>query len=276
MPYDDKLIAAPLVKKSAYIAHYQADLLFPIARQNNRLALNVPAVLPFQGCDVWNGYELSWLNAKGKPVVAYAEFIVPCNTPNLIESKSFKLYLNSFNNTRFNSFEEVESVLRKDLSAATDGSVAVKLMPLNVAPMQLTRQLSGTSLDELDIECDTYSLQTNYLRIESDAIVTETLTSDLVKANCLVTNQPDWGSIQISYTGKQISHEGLLKYLISFRNTNEFAEQFAEHVFMDIYNFCQPEKLCVYARFTRRGGLDINPYRANYAVELENVRLFRQ
>jgi 7-cyano-7-deazaguanine reductase len=165
MPYDDKLVETPLVKKPAYIAHYQADLLFPIARQNNRSALNVPAVLPFQGYDIWNGYELSWLNAKGKPVVAYAEFIVPCDTPHLIESKSFKLYLNSFNNTRFASFDEVENVLRKDLSAATGGSVAVKLMAVNFAPMQIVRRLSGILLDELDIECDTYTLHPNYLNI---------------------------------------------------------------------------------------------------------------
>lgn len=267
---------APLGKVSTYVSNYQPDLLFPIARQLNRDALGIHDTLPFQGYDFWNAFELSWLNPKGKPVVAAAEFIISCESLNLIESKSFKLYLNSFNNTIFSSFAEVEQVLIRDLSAAAGASVSVKLIPLSHPTEIIRPQFGGVSLDELDIECDTYAIQPSYLTTENQ-ILTETLHSDLLKSNCLVTGQPDWGSIQIIYTGKKINHAGLLKYIVSFRNINEFGEQCVERIFKDIMQHCQPEKLFVYARYTRRGGLDINPYRANYSiVDIDNIRLFRQ
>lgn len=267
---------APLGKKSTYVSEYQPDLLFPIERKIKRADIGIHDHLPFQGADVWNGFELSWLNSKGKPVVAAAEFIIPADSSHLIESKSFKLYLNSFNNSRFDSFAAVEQLLIKDLSAAAHKPISVKLFALAKAPSKVVPRLTGLCLDELDVTCDTYTITPAYLKTET-AIVTETLYSDLLKSNCLVTGQPDWGSVQITYTGKKIDHDGLLKYIVSFRNHDEFGEHCVERIFMDISKLCQPEKLFVYARYTRRGGLDINPYRANYAVDMpENDRLIRQ
>ncbi len=266
---------APLGKQSSYIAIYQPDLLFPIPRQGKRDEIGVTGALPFQGGDFWNAFEISWLNSKGKPQVAMAEFLIPCESPNIIESKSFKLYLNSFNNTAFESFSIVATTLKRDLSQAAGADVIVKLMPLTQAQEHISAHFSGICLDELDISCDTYTTEPAFLTTENST-VTETVYSDLLKSNCLVTGQPDWGSVQITYTGKKINHEGLLRYLVSFRNHNEFHEQCVERIFMDISRQCAPEKLLVYARYTRRGGLDINPYRANYPVNVDNTRLCRQ
>lgn len=270
-----ELKQAPLGQKSTYISQYQRDLLFPVPRKHNRDKIGLQASLPFQGRDVWNAFELSWLNAKGKPVVAGAELSLPCESANIIESKSFKLYLNSFNNTAFASFAEVEKILIRDLSEAAGAPFAVKLFSLVEAPAKLALQLEGTCIDDLDIACDTYTIHPAYLTCEKP-IVTETLYSDLLKSNCLVTGQPDWGSVQITYTGKKMAREGLLKYIVSFRDVNEFAETCVERIFMDVSKHCQPEKLLVTIRFTRRGGLDINPYRANYPVNIKNERLWRQ
>lgn len=274
---DQLLESSPLGKTQTYIDHYQPDLLFPISRHQKReaIGINIKLGLPFQGRDIWNAYELSWLNAKGKPIVAYGEFYIPCESPQLIESKSFKLYLNSFNQTVFRSFAEVENVLIEDLSKATGALISVKLLPIWEMKKNIAVLFEGESLDKLDIDCDTYLPFPQYLQTDHQ-IVTETLYSDLLKSNCLVTGQPDWGSIQVSYTGRKIQREGLLKYIISFRKHNEFHEQCVERIFMDIMKYCAPEKCVVYARYTRRGGLDINPYRANYPIEINNERLFRQ
>lgn len=266
---------APLGKVVDYISHYQRDLLFPIPRKMKREEIGIASSLPFQGGDIWNAFELSWLNTKGKPVVAIAQFIFPCESTHIIESKSFKLYLNSFNNTLFDSFASVEKILIHDLSEAAGAVVNVKLIPLKQCDEKITMHFDGICLDDLDIACDTYTIHPDYL-ITHQETVTETLYSDLLKSNCLVTGQPDWASIQIIYTGKKIQHEGLLKYLVSFRNHNEFHEQCIERIFVDITTHCQPEKLFVYGRYTRRGGLDINSYRANYVVETKNIRLIRQ
>jgi 7-cyano-7-deazaguanine reductase len=269
------LLDAPLGQQSLYIDEYQPDLLFPIPRKNKRDEIGITGKLPFHGSDFWNAFELSWLNAKGKPVVAMAEFNIACESHNIIESKSFKLYLNSFNNTVFDSFTNVENTLIRDLSNAAGTAVGVKLLPLAKTDESIFRHFSGTSLDDLDIQCDTYTTEPAFLSAENE-VVTETVYSDLLKSNCLVTGQPDWGSVQITYAGKKIRHEGLLKYLVSFRNHNEFHEQCVERIFVDIIRQCAPEKLFVYARYTRRGGLDINPYRANYPVNVDNSRLCRQ
>lgn len=268
--------SAPLGKQATYISQYQKDLLFSIPRQLNRDEIGIHGKLPFQGQDIWNAFELSWLNAKGKPIVAAAEFIIPCESPNLIESKSLKLYLNSFNNTSFDSLSSVEKIIRDDLSDAAGATVGVHLIPLSAAPQLTSYHFDGIYLDDLDITCDAYHTNPDYLCTE-ETLVTETLYSDLLKSNCLVTGHPDWGSVQISYTGKKIQPEGLLKYIVSFRNHNEFHEQCVERIFMDILTRCQPEKLFIYARYTRRGGLDINPYRASHAVSsIKNMRLYRQ
>jgi 7-cyano-7-deazaguanine reductase len=277
-----------LGKASAYVDQYDASLLFPIARAGKRAEIGLTGALPFMGADMWTAFELSWLNLKGKPQVALAHVTVPCDTLNIVESKSFKLYLNSFNNTRLADAEAVKTLLRNDLSeavwrdAARSGpplsTVGVRLLLPEMFDREPVQELDGLNLDRLDIECDRYTPAPELLRVLADeAPVNEVLTSRLLKSNCLVTGQPDWGSVQISYSGAPIGQEGLLQYLVSFRNHHEFHEQCVERIFMDIWQRCQPYKLAVYARYTRRGGLDINPFRTSYARALPpNVRTARQ
>ena len=281
---------SPMGKASAYADEYDASLLFPIARAGKREEIGVTAQAPFFGADMWTAYELSWLNLRGKPQVALAQVVVPCETPNIIESKSFKLYLNSFNNTRFADASAVLALLRRDLSeaawrgavlpatASAPSSVGVKLLLPDLFDREPVQELDGLSLDRLDIECTRYTPAPDLLTADADeASVTEVLTSHLLKSNCLVTGQPDWGSVQIRYSGPPIDQEGLLQYLVSFRNHNEFHEQCVERIFMDIWSRCKPAKLAVFARYTRRGGLDINPFRTSYPQALPPaVRTARQ
>ena len=273
-----------LGKSSAYVDQYDASLLFPLPRLTKREEIGAAINPPFFGADLWTSFEVSWLNLRGKPQVALAHFTIPCETPNLIESKSFKLYLNSFNNTRFADASEVLARLRTDLSEATwrgseaQGSVGVRLLEAQQFDAQQVHELDGLLLDRLDVECTQYTPAPELLRANHDeAPVSETLVSNLLKSNCLVTGQPDWGSVQIQYSGAQIEQEGLLQYLVSFRNHNEFHEQCVERIFMDIWTRCKPIKLAVYARYTRRGGLDINPFRTSHPGALPaNVRTARQ
>ncbi|WP_321325498.1 NADPH-dependent 7-cyano-7-deazaguanine reductase QueF [Thiomicrorhabdus sp.] len=266
-----------LGKSTPYCGVYNPELLFPIPRQEKRDEINVSiGNLPFVGLDIWTAFEVSWLNSKGKPVVAIAEFAFPADSEYLIESKSFKLYLNSFNGTRFSSPEEVVKTWIKDLSSACGEEVSVDLRNLDFDET-LVSKLPGINLDDLDIEITDYQLNNQLLRNDdSNEIVSETVNSHLLKSNCLVTGQPDWGSVVIRYEGLQIDHESLLHYLISFREHNEFHEQCVERIFTDIMTFCSPEKLTVYARYVRRGGLDINPYRSNFEEEFDISRTLRQ
>jgi 7-cyano-7-deazaguanine reductase len=273
-----------LGKSSAYVDQYDASLLFPIARAGKRVELGLVAAPPFLGADMWTAYELSWLNLRGKPQVALAHFTVPCESHNIIESKSLKLYLNSFNNSRFANLEAVKERLRADLSEAVwrgadrAATIGVRIVPPELFDREPIYELDGLSLDRLDIECTRFTPAPELLKVLPDeAPVTEVLVSNLLKSNCLVTGQPDWGSVQISYSGAQIEQEGLLQYLVSFRNHNEFHEQCVERIFMDIWTRCRPIKLAVYARYTRRGGLDINPFRTSAAQTLpQNTRTARQ
>lgn len=265
-----------LGQQSAYISQYSPSLLQPVPRSLNRDDLGLTDALPFQGCDVWTLYELSWLNPKGKPMVALGEVSVPATSPNLIESKSFKLYLNSFNQTRCDSLAAVQALLAQDLSVCAGGEVSVTLFPLDQAPHQIAT-LPGECIDEQDIEIDGYEFDETLLQgAAGTEIVEETLHSHLLKSNCLVTSQPDWGSLVIHYRGPRLDREKLLRYLISFRQHNEFHEQCIERIFIDLKHFCAPEKLTVYARYTRRGGLDINPFRSDWEPAPANLRLIRQ
>jgi 7-cyano-7-deazaguanine reductase len=270
---------SPLGKKVDYQDQYDNSLLFPIARQQKRDEIGVAAdALPFAGVDLWTGFELSWLNARGKPQVAIATFRIPADSPNLVESKSFKLYLNSYNQTRIASWEQVQAQLAMDLSNAAGGKVEVSLLaPADFGREQMA-ELAGESIDELDIEIDSYAPCPQALHADAANVVSETLCSQLLKSNCLVTGQPDWGSVQISYTGPRIDREALLRYLIGFRQHNEFHEQCVERIFTDVLAACAPQRLTVYARYTRRGGLDINPWRTNdaAAVPPANTRTARQ
>ena len=256
---------SPLGQAVAYRDTYAPELLFPIERQLKRDELGIAAgALPFVGEDLWNAYELSWLDARGKPVVALGEFRVPAASPRLIESKSLKLYLNAFNQQRMASVDEVQSRIAADLSAAAGAEVGVVLMPLATRPQRRSAYPQGECLDALDIAIDTYQPAPELLHA-TGAEVEETLYSHLLKSNCLVTGQPDWGMLVVRYRGPAIDREGLLRYVVSFRAHNEFHEQCVERVFCDIMARCRPNELAVWARYTRRGGLDINPFRASHA-----------
>ncbi|CAM4025039.1 NADPH-dependent 7-cyano-7-deazaguanine reductase QueF [Serratia silvae] len=272
------LAALTLGKPTAYRDNYDASLLQAVPRSMNREPLGLyPDSLPFHGADIWTLYELSWLNAKGLPQVAVGEISLNANSVNLIESKSFKLYLNSFNQTHFPDWETVRSTLQRDLSAFAQGDVSVSLFSVERLEGSPIARLDGECLDQQDISIDNYEFDTGYLTgAAGSQIVEETLVSHLLKSNCLITNQPDWGSVQIRYRGPQINREALLRYLVSFRHHNEFHEQCVERIFNDLLRFCQPQQLSVYARYTRRGGLDINPWRSNVAFEPAHGRLARQ
>ncbi|GKT01472.1 NADPH-dependent 7-cyano-7-deazaguanine reductase QueF [Acidovorax sp. SUPP3434] len=273
-----------LGRASAYADQYDAALLFPIPRAGKRAEIGIGDTPPFFGADLWTAFELSWLNPRGKPQVAIAHVTVPCETPNIVESKSFKLYLNSFNNTRFADAAEVQARIRADVSEAVwrgaphAGTVGVKLLQPELFDREPVQELDGLLLDRLDVECMQYTPAPELLSANhAETPVTEALTSHLLKSNCLVTGQPDWGSVRIHYSGPQIDQAGLLQYLVSFRNHNEFHEQCVERIFMDVWTRCKPIKLSVYARYTRRGGLDINPLRTSHPQALPpNVRTARQ
>ncbi len=270
-----------LGKPASYTAYYDASLLFPIPRADKRLelGLHANAQLPFFGMDIWNAYEVSWLNLRGKPQVAIATIMAPADSPNIIESKSFKLYLNSYNQTKLAGTEALLSLLQADLSAGFGAPVQVTLtLQENFSSLKM-QELDGLLLDRLDLEIDTYTPNPLLLKADSQvAPVEETLVSHLLKSNCLVTGQPDWGSVQIHYVGAPIDQESLLRYLIGFRGHNEFHEQCVERIFIDVMQQCKPQKLSVYARYTRRGGLDINPWRSNFSTgqKPSNARCARQ
>lgn len=268
-----------LGRQSDFDTRYNPQRLYPIPRAPKRLEINLdPAKTPFYGFDCWNHYEVSWLNPKGKPMVAMAVISYDCHSPCIIESKSLKLYFNSLNNSTFADTKTLEQTIAHDLSSRIGGDVDVAITCLaDLGNQPIQASLEGTCLDTLDIACSQYQVEPGFLET-IPTMVNEVLYSDLLKSNCLVTNQPDWGSVQIAYRGNQINHEGLLKYLVSFRNHNEFHEQCIERIFIDIMNRCKPESLTVYGRYTRRGGLDINPYRSTEpcSVENKNMRLPRQ
>jgi 7-cyano-7-deazaguanine reductase len=286
------LQGSQLGQASDYIDQYDASLLFSIARAPKRAEIGITGALPFLGADMWSAYELSWLNLRGKPQVALAHFTLPCETPNIIESKSFKLYLNSFSGTRFADVNAVKDHLRADLSRAAwrdlsqyslpdavpPNAIGVQILLPELFDRQAIEELDGLSLDRLDLECSHYTPTPELLQVVPDqAPVSEVLVSNLLKSNCPVTGQPDWGAVQISYSGAPINQEGLLRYLVSYRNHNEFHEQCVERIFVDVWQRCQPTRLAVYARYTRRGGLDINPFRTSYAQALpRNTRMARQ
>ncbi len=279
MHYQDKsLNALKLGQQTKYAEKYDRTLLQPVPRHLNRDMLNIITTQPFTiGADIWTAYEISWLSPKGVPQVAIADVSIDFRSENLIESKSFKLYLNSFNQTQFANFNEVQQILQQDLQDCAKGEVKVRLNSLTDYTQQPIAALDGDCIDGLDIEIEDYAFNAELLKdCTNDNVVEETLVSHLLKSNCLITQQPDWGSLQIHYVGKQINREQLLRYIISFRQHNEFHEQCVERIFCDLMHFAAPEKLTVYARYTRRGGLDINPYRSNFEPLPSNLRLARQ
>lgn len=269
---------SPLGQTVAYASRYDAGLLFPIPRAQGRAELGLGQALPFHGVDIWNAYELSWLDARGKPCVALGEFRVPASSPAIVESKSFKLYLNSFNQERIGDAQALREVFVRDLSAAAGAPVAVTITPPERFADVALAELAGESIDALELEIDDYGPpNAGHLRLADEAgEVEESLTSDLLKSNCPVTGQPDWASLQIRYAGRRIDRAGLLRYVISFREHAGFHEQCVERIHVDLMRRCAPRWLEVQARYTRRGGLDINPWRATHAGQPPNPRGARQ
>jgi 7-cyano-7-deazaguanine reductase len=269
---------SPLGKSSEYIATYTPSLLFPIPRAAKWAELGLSAdTLPYQGVDFWNCFELSWLLPSGKPVVAIGEFSIPADSPNIIESKSFKLYLNSLNQTPFASVAELQGCLEKDLSAAAGKPVGVRVRRLDEVQADGVATLPGVCIDDLEISVSQYEHpQPELLRCDPSRQVEESVHSHLLKSNCPVTSQPDWGSVAVSYKGAALDHASLLAYLVSFRQHSDFHEQCVERIFLDLQRLLKPESLTVYARYVRRGGLDINPYRSTEALQVGNTRLVRQ
>lgn len=264
---DHPAAGSPLGTTSEYCDTYAPELLFPIRRGVQRAALGLhdDVELPFFGADLWNAYEISWLTPKGKPVAALGTFRVPAASPHIIESKSLKLYLNSFAQTPFADLEEVRGVMARDLSAAAGADVGVFLWEVSALAARPLENFEGILLDSLDIETRVYRPAPELLRLEErDESVDEALVSHLLRSNCPVTGQPDWAGIRIAYRGSRINREGLLAYLVSFRQHTEFHEHCVERIFLDLWQHCRPERLSVYARYTRRGGLDINPFRSSH------------
>ena len=271
----------PLGQATQYPEQYDPGLLYPIPRSENRLKLGFREgqALPFVGVDIWNAFELSWLNHKGKPQIALAEFQIPADSPKMIESKSFKLYLNSLNNARFENENEVRERLVADLSAVAGSKITARIQANDAIAKKGMQEMGGVLLDRLDIEIDPHiPADPNLLGVNEEfGPIEQCLVSHLLKSNCPVTGQPDWASVQIRYQGRPILEEGLLRYLIGFRQLGEFHEHCVETIFSDIKRQCKPDKLSVYARYTRRGGLDINPFRTDHnAPWPENTRHSRQ
>lgn len=269
---------SPLGKSSEYISTYTPSLLFPIPRAAKWAELGLSAdTLPYKGVDFWNCFELSWLLPSGKPVVAIGEFSIPADSPNIIESKSFKLYLNSLNQTPFADRQSLEATLQADLSAAAGKPVGVRIRSLGEVQAEGVAGLPGVCIDELDVSVSDYEQpRPELLRCDDSQVIEESVHSHLLKSNCPVTGQPDWGSVAVEYRGAALDHASLLAYLVSFRQHADFHEQCVERIFLDLKRLLKPEKLTVYARYVRRGGLDINPYRSTEVVELPNLRLVRQ
>ena len=268
---DDK---SPLGERSLYPATYSPDLLHSIPRQENRRILGLASEVPFRGVDVWNAYELTWLDGNGKPHVATAEFRVPADSPSIIESKSMKLYLNSLSMTRYSGSGEVVTTIAADLSGAAGSPVQVQLSTLSDAGT-LT-ELPGTCIDDSKVDCQSKDVEPDLLRCAGDDPVTEELHSHLLRSLCPVTDQPDMGSLLVRYKGRPIDRDSLLRYVVSYRNHNAFHESCVERMFLDIKSHCEPDALTIYARYNRRGGIDINPFRSDFESTIDNPRLYRQ
>lgn len=269
---------APLGRTSAVPADYAPELLFAVPRADGRAGLGLSGVLPFHGEDVWNAYEISWLGPGGRPEVRLGELRFACTSPNIVESKSLKLYLNSLNNTRFDDEAAIRRTLEKDLAAVSGAPVRVTLWPLDAGALPLVSALEGWNIDDAATTVERFDVDASLLDGAAGAgpELCATFTTDLFRSCCPVTGQPDWASVAIRYEGRWIDPAALLRYLVSFRNNAEFHEQCVERLFCDIKTRCGPRKLTVHARYTRRGGLDINPFRSDFEPVPANRRLARQ
>lgn len=267
---------SPLGTPTEYLRHYAPTLLHPIARAESRAALGLRGDLPFHGVDIWNAWELTWLDENGKPDAANVEIRVAADSTNIIESKSLKLYLNSFSMSRFESADDVAALVEHDLQKCVDGDVSLCLEKTQTTDARTTQVLSGSCIDDLRISCDAYDVDAELLSSDPDQIVDATVHSHLLRSVCPVTAQPDSGSVLVEYSGAKIEPASLLRYIVSFRNHSDFHEACVERMFLDIKQRCGAERLTVYARYQRRGGIDINPFRSTEATRARNLRLWRQ
>lgn len=271
---------SPLGRDSAYPTTVDPAVLFAVPRAEARKAIGLDGgALPFTGADIWNAWEFSWLDVRGLPRVAVLRLSVPCTSPNIVESKSLKLYLGGYAMTPFTGPEAVRTRVERDVSACVDAKVAASLLD----PRELERTgiapLAGESLDDQRIEADAHGPpRPELLQARVGAPVEETLSTRLFRSLCPVTGQPDWASVVLHYRGHAIDHAGLLRYLVSYRDHPDFHEACVERVFADVTARCAPQALSVYARFLRRGGIDINPWRATprFAGAPGNPREARQ
>ena len=271
-----KMSKIPLGKPTDYPEEYSPEVLFAVPRIEARKALGLGDELPFHGVDVWNAWELTWLEPSGKPTVAMAVITVPADSANIVESKSLKLYLNSLAMSRFATEDEVCRIISRDLSRITEAQVTIGITQANKSSTGQIVDLPGDCIDNLDVLIDTGGVDAKVLKTVGDDSIEEELHSHLLRSNCPVTNQPDMGSVLIRYRGPAIDRESLLRYIVSFRQHNDFHEACVERMFLDIKARCRPDKLTVYARYNRRGGLDINPFRSDFETTAENLRLWRQ
>ncbi len=264
----------PLGREVDYPDTYSPELLVPVSRQQARQQIGLPVELPFRGEDIWNAWELTWLDGRGKPCIAAVELRVPAESESICESKSLKLYLNSFAMSRFTSPDEVRETIASDLSVIVGGEVGVRFMKVDRVDGVTIADPQGTCIDNLEIDVDYDHVPS----VESDAsaIVSETLYSDLFRSLCPVTAQPDYASVHVRYHGPRIRQDSLLYYLLSFRRHQDFHEACVEQIYMHLASRGEFDRLLVSARFLRRGGIDINPWRANYDVAVSNDRGWRQ
>ncbi len=267
-----------LGKPTAYPGEYSPHILQRIDRRQGRQLLGInPDALPFSGADLWTAYEVSWCDRDGKPCVGVGEITVPCDSPFLVESKSLKLYFNSLNNHRFNHWVDFQTAIVTDLSRICAAAVGVEVFRIDDYVRKGLSNVPGSCLDDLPVTAGYGSPNAGLLRVtDSDLITDETVYSHLFKSNCPVTGQPDWATVQIDYRGRVIDHGSLLAYIISFRHHRAFHEQCVEQMFIDILGRCAPDYLAVAARFTRRGGLDINPVRSSGTDAARWLRTGRQ
>jgi 7-cyano-7-deazaguanine reductase len=264
-----------LGQETAYPNQYDPSLLFPIPRSDSRNSF-LGGDLPFGGVDVWNAWELTWLGPGNLPVVATVEMRIPATSPNLVESKSLKLYLNSFAMSAYSAIGEVEMLITEDLLACVGEAVEVHVQTTADTESCQISQLPGLCLDSIAVTCSSWDVDAAILQADTSIIVEESLHSHLLRSLCPVTAQPDIGSIAVQYRGPKIDPASLLQYIVSFREHNDFHEACIERMFVDILERCTPENLTVLARYQRRGGIDINPVRSNVAVDMKNLRLWRQ
>jgi len=268
----------PLGRKIDYPLSYDPGLLRSIPRADSRREAGIPEALPFQGLDLWNAYELSWLDTDGKPGAHVGEFRFPATSTHIVESKSLKLYLYSLSQGRYGSTDDVRDLIQQDLMRIVEADVTVTVTPVAATAERRLHTLPGTCIDDAQVSGMTEDVDPDLLAgsVDGGNDVEETLHSHLFKTNCPVTNQPDWASVLIRYHGPKIHRQELLSYLISYRRHQGFGETCVERMFTDIHRHCRSDKLTVHARFNRRGGLDINPFRSNFETDVENLRLWRQ